>query len=74
MTDLSVLLQYIQDLPIVSLVSGIVALFWIIFSFSITYHWLVYGRNIVISILVLIAYYGVSLFLIGMIVSKMPYV
>tara|TARA_B100000745_G_C20154816_1_gene395730 strand:- start:12499 stop:12723 length:225 start_codon:yes stop_codon:yes gene_type:complete len=74
MTDLSVLLQYIQDLPIVSLVSGIVALFWIIFSFSITYHWLVYGRNIVISILVLIVYYGVSLFLIGMIVSEMPYV
>ncbi len=74
MTDVAGLLQYIQDLPIVSIVSGIIALFWIIFSFSITYHWLVYGRNIIISILVLIAYYGVSLFLIGMILSEMPYV
>jgi len=74
MTDVVGLLQYLQDISVVSVLAAIVAIFWIIFSFSITYHWLVYGRNIVVSILVLILYYGVSLFLIGSIVSKLAYV
>lgn len=74
MTDVAALLQYIQALPILPILSGIVALFFIVFSFSITYHWFVYGRNIITSTLILILYYGVSFFLLGSILSKLPYV
>ena len=74
MTDVASLLQYIQNLPVLSILSGIVALFWALFSFAITYHWLVYSRNLVISIIILILYYGISLFLIGSILENLSYV
>jgi hypothetical protein len=74
MTNAADVLVYIQNLPVISIISGVVALFWIIFSFSITYHWLVYGRNILVSIFVLILYFGVSLFLIGSILTHLSHV
>jgi len=74
MTNVADVLVYIQNLPLVQIVSGAVALFWIIFSFSMAYHWLVYGRNIFVSIFVLILYFGVSLFLIGLILTNLSHV
>jgi hypothetical protein len=66
--------SYIQNFPVIQIILGIIALFWILFSFSITYHWIVYGRNILLTIIVLILYYGVSLFLIGSLLSRLSYV
>lgn len=70
MNDLSSLFPFLESIPVVPIVSGVVLLFWIIFSFSITYHWVVYSRNPVAMAFVLVLYYGVSLFLIGSIVSN----
>lgn len=60
-----------NSIPFVLIFSWIIALFWIVFSFAITYHWVVYTRNIVATILALSIYYGVSLALIGLIVTNL---
>ncbi|MBL1433996.1 hypothetical protein COB87_000240 [Candidatus Wolfebacteria bacterium] len=74
MTDVTSFFLIIQNLPIASIATTIIAIIWIFFSFSITYHWVVYSRNIIISAVVLALYYGVSLFLIGSILTKIAYV
>ena len=74
MTSVADILPYIQNLPIISILSGAVAFFWLIFSFSMAYHWLVYGRSLFVSIFVLILYFGMSLFLIGLLLTNLSYV
>ncbi|XKT74876.1 MAG: hypothetical protein ACJKSS_01805 [Patescibacteria group bacterium UBA2103] len=74
MSDLPSFITFLQTLPVISILSGVLLIFFIIFSFSITYHWIVYSRNPIRMVIVLILYYGVSLFLIGSIVSSLSYV
>lgn len=66
--------SYIQNFPILQIILGILGLFWILFSFSIAYHWIFYGRNTPLTILVLILYFGVSLFIIGSLLHQLSYV
>lgn len=59
---------FLTTLPILSIVSWLIVIIYIFFSFAITYHWVLYSRNIILTALVLSIYYGVSLFLIGLVV------
>lgn len=70
MTDIDII-ALSSNIPFLSIFSWIIAIFWIVFSFAITYHWILYSRNIVTTVLALSIYYGVSLALIGLIVTNL---
>lgn len=66
--------QTILNLPLIEFLVGAVVLFWIIFSLIYIYHWVHYGRNILVSMVVIGIYLLTSLALIGFIVIQLLYV
>lgn len=66
--------QTILNLPLIEFLVGAVVLFWIIFSLIYIYHWVHYGRNLLVSMVVVGIYLFASLALIGFIVIQLLYV
>lgn len=60
--------------PILEILVGAVALFWFIFSIIYIYHWVHYGRNPLMTIIVCGLYALISLTLLGFIISQLLYV
>ena len=62
-----------SGIPLVPIGLGVLAVVFLFFSFSMTYHWVLYNKSVSMTVGVLATYYGVSLALIGFILISLAY-